>query len=320
MKLFGFFILFLWIAALQLNPAAAQELCVSPQFDQHGLAYDDRGRPLLPVKLGALEKTILLDTGSALSALEMDQVVELDLPQVYAGMTMTAVTGESSSLATNAETFALGDIIRKEMRFMILPGFDYQLSANEPVGILALDFLSDYELELDFVSGDIRLFSTIECSKTTTRQLGGNSVAIPFNRANSEFVTITALLDDVEVSAILDTGAAYSVLNLDSAARRFGIDVRKPDERMMGIENSGFIRTYAWQFQELSIGGITVTEPQITLFPNLLRGTGRTNLDGEQMSLPEMIIGMDILRELHLYISFKEQNIYPLNAVGGVSP
>ena len=72
-------------------------------------------------------------------------------------------------------------------------------------------------------------------------------------------------------SAIIDTGAAYSILNLDSAARRFGIDVRKPDGRMVGMDNSGFIRTYTWQFQELNIGGIVVTEPKITLFPNLLR-------------------------------------------------
>jgi predicted aspartyl protease len=319
-KLFGLFTFFLFIATFQINSPVAQELCVTSQFGQHGLAYDDRGRPLLPVKIGVLEKTILLDTGSALSALEMDQVVELDLPQVHAGMTMTAITGESSSLATNAETFTLGDITRKEMRFMILPGFDYQLSANEPVGILALDFLSDYELELDFVNDDIRLFSTNKCLETTSRQPGQNSVAIPFNRTNSEFVTITALLDDVEVSAIIDTGAAYSILNLDSAARRFGIDVRKPDGRMVGMDNSGFIRTYTWQFQELNIGGIVVTEPKITLFPNLLRATGRENLNGMQMSLPEMIIGMDILRELHLYISFKDQNIYPLNAWVGETP
>nr|TFG51323.1 MAG: hypothetical protein E4H34_06415 [Hyphomicrobiales bacterium] len=260
---------------------------------------------------------MLLDTGSALSALEMDQVVQMDLPQFDAGMTMTVITGESSSLATSADNFTLGGITRDEMRFMILPGFDYRLSENEPVGFLGLDFFSDFDLEIDFQNGDIRLFSPNDCSDPAYRWPNRHAAAIPFEGGNAQFITIAVLLDDIEVPAIIDTGAAYTVLNLDTAAGRFGIDVTKPDTRMIGMDRTDFIRTYQWQFSELNIGGILFENPQITLFPNLVRGTGRTNLEGEQLSLSEMIIGMDILRALHLYFSFSEGKVYAL-AEGGV--
>jgi predicted aspartyl protease len=298
------------LAGLRTTIVAAQVDCGSPQFSHDGLTYDNRGRPLLPVTIGELKKTMLLDTGSALSALEMDQVMELALPQFYAGTTMTAITGESSSLATEAETFSLGNIDRDRMRFMILPGFDYKLSAEEPVGILALDFFADYDLELDFAGNEIRLFSLHECVDPGGTRMSDTAVVIPFERALSEFITIPVSLDGVGLSAILDTGAAYSVLNLDVAAQHFGIDVSNPDERISRVDSDDAAATYARRFSELNLGGLEVAEPTITLFPNLLGGTAMTALDGKQMSLPELILGMDLLQELHLYISFREQNIY----------
>ena len=308
------FLLALSLAALRTTIVVAQVDCASLQFSHDGLTYDNRGRPLLPVTIGELRKTMLLDTGSALSALEMDQVMELDLPQFYAGMTMTAITGESSSLATHAETFSLGNIDRDQMRFMILPGFDYELSTDEPVGILALDFFADYDLELDFAGNEIQLFSSRECVDPAAIRMSDNWAVIPFDRLHSEFITIPVSLDGIELSAILDTGAAYSVLNLDIAAQRFGIDVSKPDDRISRVDSDDSIATYERRFSELNLGGLEVAEPEIILFPNLLRGMAMTALDGNQMSLPEMILGMDLLRELHLYISFNEQNIYALPA------
>jgi predicted aspartyl protease len=292
----------LYFVAQPVAPAFAQDRCSAP-IAQLAMDYDDRGRPLVSVSIENYSEFMLLDIGGGLSALEMDLVRELGLPQVYSEIGMTAVTGESSNMATRAGTFALGAIEKHDIALMILPGFDYELSPGEPGGILALDFFADYDLAFDFMSDEFLVLPPGACALAFDGNPAEGSAVIPILETASDFITVPVFLDGVEFVGLLDTGAEYSVLNLDIAARQFGIDVSRPDDQMILADSFGYVDIYERRFAELKIGDVTLAEPRFRLFPDLLRGNQRVILNGEEMRLPQMILGMDVLRAFDLYLS-----------------
>ena len=94
---------------------------------------------------------------------------------------------------------------------------------------------------------------------------------------------------------------------------------------------NGEIKVYSHRFKTLALEGISISNPNLTLMPDLMRGklyNPRNKLEGDmrisnsviETGLGDMILGMDILRHLHMYIAYKEQKLYITLASGGVAP
>jgi len=68
--------------------------------------------------------------------------------------------------------------------------------------------------------------------------------------------------------------------------------------------------------ETLAFEGVTISNPMITLMPDMLSGvnpgTPRTGsiIRDERAGLPDLILGMDILSEMHVYIGYKERKLY----------
>jgi predicted aspartyl protease len=284
------------------GPAWAQDACEAP-VDELSLSYDSFGRPLVPVSVDGREEVMLLDLGGGLSALEMDLVRRLGLPQIDSEIGMTVWTGETSYLATEVERFGLGAIELQDMSFMILPGYDYQLSAGERVGILALDFLADYDVAFDFASDAFRIYPSNACADLLGRDPDENAAILPILDATAHYISVSVFLDGIEFVGLLDTGAQNSVLDTDLAARFFGIDLSAPDDRMVLVDSFGAYRAYERRFNELRIGDIAIENPNFELFPNVLGDRRWETPDGEIIGPAQLIIGMDVLRGFHLYLA-----------------
>lgn len=294
-------------SVFHVSAATASDAC-GLQAATIDLTYDDRGRPIVPVAIGDVETTMLLDTGGAITALEMDFVMDLDLPQAYAGFTMTAVTGETSWLMTVAPSFTLDTIARSELGLMILPGYEYQLSEGESVGILALDLLRDYDLVFDFANDSFQANPPADCAELVDIDDEPSGEGSLLAR-RSDFLTVLVVLDGMGLNAIIDTGAAFSVVNGDVASSRLGIDLSQPDDRMTEVDNLGGMPVYARRFSRLVVGDLEISNPSLTLYPDFVRETGGTALDGGPMSLPQAIIGMDILRGYQLHVPAGGTNV-----------
>ncbi len=284
------------------HPANAQNACEAPVAEL-ALSYDERGRPLVPVTIDDRTEVMLLDLGGGLSALEMDLVRSLGLPENYSEIGMTVWTGETSHLATRADLFRLGEIEQRDMGFMILPGYDYVLSAGERVGILALDFFTDYDLALDFAADEFHILPSNACADLLVRDANENVAALPILDSTAYYISVPIYLNGIEFVGLLDTGAESSVLNTDLAARFFGIDISNPDDRMELVDSFGPYDLYERRFDELRIGNIAVADPNFELFPNILGNRRWETPDGEIIGPAQLIIGMDILRDFNLYLS-----------------
>jgi hypothetical protein len=113
----------------------------------------------------------------------------------------------------------------------------------------------------------------------------------------------------------MDTGASTSTLYLKVARQAFNIDVNAPDVEKTGELKGGYTANiYQRRFKSLSVEGVMVTEPMITLLPDLMskpseaRPTGR--LIRDDPGLPNVILGMTTLGKLHVYIAYKERKVY----------
>jgi hypothetical protein len=126
-------------------------------------------------------------------------------------------------------------------------------------------------------------------------------------------------LDGQILSANLDTGASRSTLNLSVAEGDFHLNEKQPDMIPVGrMRDKDDSIVFRHAFKSLSFEGLTISNPSLDIIPDLERGqmerppaTGTRMPDSSvEQKLPDLLIGMDILRHLHLYIAYKEQKLY----------
>lgn len=77
-----------------------------------------------------------------------------------------------------------------------------------------------------------------------------------------------------------------------------------------------FMKEYSHKFESLSFEGISVTNPKISIITDRmaakdLKPTIRGKLaDPYSSHIRQVIVGMDVLRHLHLYMAYKEKKLY----------
>jgi hypothetical protein len=137
------------------------------------------------------------------------------------------------------------------------------------------------------------------------------------------------MVDGQAMTAMIDTGATHTLMTFDTASHFFGLSANSPGVTPQGLVNGDPNRkSYARTFDKLSFGGVDVTHPSITLIDNVMgKNADHTfesdtlNRASDNIHLPQLVIGMDILKHLHLYFAFKENNLYitPAAAHGGAT-
>jgi predicted aspartyl protease len=114
-------------------------------------------------------------------------------------------------------------------------------------------------------------------------------------------IRIPVTIDGKEINAVLDTGAPTSFITMRAARRYLGLDEKDPALKSRGtVSINGMAGTvYNYPFQSLSFGAIQVSHPQIHIVE-----------DRVWDNQTDLLLGIGILRQLHLYIAYKEGNMY----------
>jgi hypothetical protein len=117
------------------------------------------------------------------------------------------------------------------------------------------------------------------------------------------------------MSAMIDTGTSYTTLGTDAARFLFDLTPGSPGMKVFdtGSKGQGGEASYIHNFSNLSFEGVTVSNPIMVIAPRV------TYLDAvdpqwghlpRRANLPDVTIGMDILRTLHVYVAYKEHRLY----------
>jgi hypothetical protein len=100
--------------------------------------------------------------------------------------------------------------------------------------------------------------------------------------------------------AMLDTGAGTSFITRRAAAKFLGIDEKDPALKTRGniIVNGMAGPVLNYPFQSLSFGDVTVHSPHIEIVSDPVWNEN------------DLLLGIGILRQLHLYIAYTEKKMY----------
>lgn len=229
--------------------------------------------------------------------------------------------GRFSDQVAKVAKFKLGSMRTGFFDIQVSPDPDFANSGTG--GVLGTDMMQRYDIDLDFAHRRLNYFATDRCN-------GGCIYWAPSKITSVRMVTygrvvyVPVTLDGHKIVAALDTTADRTFLNPRVARRLFGL--RAASLKAGTVRDSGaLIKADMHTFSSLTFAGLTITKPQIAVpFDIWTQNThefhanrliaNRYPLSG---FLPPMVIGMDVLKHSHLYISYRNQRIYVSAAEDG---
>ena len=135
---------------------------------------------------------------------------------------------------------------------------------------------------------------------------------------------VDVMLDGHKISALLDTGSEHSMMNPVLARKLFGLSANEPGMTAPGmtpgevVSDGATAKADFHTFSSLSLGAVSLSHIPIAIVRDAM-----TERDGEihisravpdrfdlDRLLPDLTLGMDVLRQTHLYISFRNQRVF----------
>jgi predicted aspartyl protease len=295
-----FFLASAAVALVFSVPAAADEQCHLVRQASLDMRADVAGGVDVPMTIAGHPLMLLVDTGGLFEMLTQSTVNVLGLQVDYipeAGISMYG--GTRITRYVTATDIQLGQMKGGRSQFLVLPDGNLPPSTD---GMLAPDFLSRFDVEFDFANAKLNLFAPNRCDLIPVYWTKDSPFAVvPFRQDGVHHITLHVQLEGKDVEAILDTGSTVTRMSLEEAEGLFDIKPDSPGMMPIRTRLKGG-QSYRYPFKILSFQGIEVANPVIALDPD--------SSSQKSSTAPPMILGMGVLRQLHLYISYKEHNMY----------
>ncbi len=279
--------------------------------------FTENGSIIVPVSLEGTSVRMALDTGAPLSAVDPIVAHNLHLIQrrIMQGFVYD-IAGEPITYIAVLHDLGLGDMHAGGVDVMVWPspmgGGDGRIG-----GTLAADMLRHYDIDIDFGSHKLGLFSQDHCSGRVVYWTTGDVAVVPMHIVNSGHIIVPVKLDGQPFDAVLDTGSTFSFISEETAYNRFHLTMKSPDVTKVGDnEAPGAIPLYRHVFKTLELEGITIANPAIAMFENVGKSREAPHLGSrigdanESGGNTDFILGLNELHHFHLYIAYKEQNLY----------
>jgi len=272
---------------------------------------------LVPVTINGTPEKFILDTGGYTSQLGHKTAMALGLREEESYGALFDAYGHSSRNGVVAESFGLGQLTGRKiaLRIAALP----DLEETGAAGLLSTNLFLLYDVDLDFGAGRLNYFSRDHCDGRVAYWPERPLAAVPF-RLNGWHIVIPVSVNGQKLDATIDTGAGITVMSDETATKKFAISLGSDDAPLLGTQSSDpLLKYYSHKFDTLTLEGLTVSNPNIVImtdrmgagapaFKSSIRGA--LNDPYNHVKRDELILGMNILKHLHIYIAYKEKKLY----------
>jgi hypothetical protein len=265
---------------------------------------DQIGRIWAPVMInGHGPFRLVLDTGASHSAVTSLVALALGIPTDQSPpVVLRGVTGFATVPTIRVDTLTVGDMSVDSPVLPIVPD-----ALGGAQGILGGEGLVGKRIFIDFRHDKINItFSRNERS-------GRDFVNVPFHSLRETLVVVSALVDDVPVKAIIDTGGQTTIANLalrDALSRHNSRRRGQPDQIIgatKDVQDGEFAAMPAIEFGSVKILDSGVTFADIYIFKQW-----------KLLHEPAILIGMDALGLLDvLVIDYRRHELQMRMARGG---
>ena len=282
----------------------------------------------MPVTVNGSPRTLLVNTEYKESRLSRATVKDLSLSPRSFGK-MLALNGQVTNGYMVTVDLGVGASLLKGTEMLI------DENAGPFDGEFSSDLMQRYDIEMDFTARKLNYFLPEHCEGKVVYWPTTGFTSIPIRgwgarladtsamnhtgmTPHPQGLTVTVSIDGHDVPATINTNLAQTTMDSDTAHELFGLTADSPGVVQLGsLDGTQSHRRFGYTFKTLSFGGVTLHDPHIAMAPDLL-GTKSTDMiqadshiqRRSEDRLATMRIGMDILRNLHLYIATNEQKLY----------
>ena len=302
------------IAALCAAAPATGQTCGLTKVATYDMESTDSGHVVIKMKIGDEERLMAVDTGAWFSHLTEETVDALKLPHQTSDQFISYdAYGRHSNEVATAPSLDIGPLKVRSVDFIIAPrGANF---GKDVSGLLGGNVLKHFDLDFDFANRKFSLFDQDHCPGQVVYWTASGFSKIPFEFNGSQ-ITLPVTLDGHQMEAMLDTGAFASTISTPMANQIFDLTQSSADvDRTSHTDKDGTTWTdYTHVFNALRFGGMTI--PSVTLhlvedkMGKAVQQERASNNHELPLHLPQVLIGIEELRHLHLYISYKEKLLY----------
>jgi predicted aspartyl protease len=250
---------------------------------------------IVPAKLNGQAVSMVIDTGAEAAMVSPDAQQALGLaPDPHHRTTVVGPTGSATSQNVLIERFQLGgeELPQPSMAVAEIP----MRPAIEPMlaGLIGGQILSQYDAEFDFPGHRLILWQRPSCAPPGPAG-GGAWDRVRLQRGQNSLVTLEVAIGGQGLQALLDTGAASSMLSATAAAR-LGVAGTVKEVVTRGADGADAVMRVR-RYPDVAVGRIH------SLNFAVLVGDVR-------VPFAEMILGMDFWRTRRLWIDYAHQVAY----------
>lgn len=245
--------------------------------------------PVLLARINGMPALLVLDTGSDATVLTRAAAARLGVSEQGKVRAFLGAGGPAPFGEAVLDRASLGPVALDGRRVLLTEGLAPPLD-----GVVGIDTLVGFELDLDVPHGRLSLYRARPCATARPPDASVEWVALPVaQRPLSGHLMAPALLDGQPLAGLLDTGASRSVLSLQAAGEQ-GYDARRlarlPGARGTAMNRAGIALRTA-RFHTLQVGPVVLSEPVL----------GVADLPAQA---GDMLIGADVLATRRLWLSF----------------
>jgi len=302
-----------WASALAAQAQAADASACKPLRLINSIKMTtnaDRSRFYVPVQINGTPKNLLLDTGGGMTQISQDAAKELKLDETYTKLNSRDLYGNWSNKAFRVKTFDLGTQRGEDFRIQMAPTPSFP---DDAIGVLSTDLFLQYDIDMDFGAERLNYFSQDHCDGRVVYWPQRPLAILPVNLKGGH-LNVDVTLDGEVFQAILDTGAPITATGIVDVEDAFHLQRGSPEVPVIGESSDSKLKFYSHNFERLSFGDIAVLHPQIQLMPEAMARSY-----GASSKLRMVIIGLNVLRQLHIFISYSEKKLYITPAGTGES-
>lgn len=306
------------LAIAVVMPAIAEDQCPPlKMLTSIDLVPSDSGRrEYVPVEIAGVQKWMVLDLGAEISMLSSAAANELKLNPHHGYTKLYGLSGANSDLYSDVDV-KMGPM-KGRLMLAVAPYINDIDGNPKVVGLLGADVLSHYDVSIDFGTNKLELLDPKHCEGKVVYWPMSAVAIVPFKSWHMSQIVFDVTLDGKTMKAILDTGASNSTLRLEKAQHDFDIKPGSDDTPVAGhLNERSDLITYRHTFKTLDLEGIAVTNPVFELIPDMISaklapdaelGT-RIPVKDDSVEAP-ILLGMNILKHLHIYVAYKEKKLY----------
>jgi predicted aspartyl protease/cytochrome c-type biogenesis protein CcmH/NrfG len=252
------------------------------------------------VKINGNNTRFILDTGAFFNIMSSANAssLGLKLQSVPFGFRIGGVGGTASAQQAHVKEFGILDMTLKNVDFIVA-------GTDTGEGLLGANLLDFADLEIDLAHGKLTLFKVEHCDNDSLAYWvkDGKYNVADIERADNQFdrrTFLTVMINGKKVRAVLDSGAAATILSRD-AAERAGIDLNGPGVKAasssVGV-GAKPVKTWTVNIDSFSVGSETIQHSQMQV------------IDGRIGGDTDMLLGVDFLLAHHMFIANSKKKAY----------